>query len=148
MALRIMAQYICDSSPARKPRWDNMLRDTTKESDALHAIAYKDLTADQMRKYAQEAIQSPVYVDGKKMGQMFMSYVNSASFEDEEKFAIEVTGDHRTLQQKAFRHFVASIKRWAIAARAGMFDLRNEDTAKASRAIVEKVGDGLTARYI
>jgi len=68
--------------------------------------------------------------------------VNSFGIEDiKEAFAEEVRRDHRTLQQNFMRCVLALVERWAEDHDAGMYDLRNEDTCRISRKIVDALGD-------
>ena len=64
------------------------------------------------------------------------SYISS-----EEAFVDCVMRDHRTLQQGMFRLFVACIREWAKAYDEGRYDLRNEQTCKLCKRIVEKTDD-------
>lgn len=73
--------------------------------------------------------------------------VNKYSF-DNASFANEITTSHRTLQQSAMRAFVECIKEWADDYEAGAYDLRNEDTVRLCRDIVEQFGDRLYLRFV
>ena len=84
-------------------------------------------------------------VGGKKMGELFMRFCNSYTTESEE-FAEEVTNDHPTLQQTAFRTMLACIEKWS---KKKYFDLRNEGTVKACKKIVEALGeDGVYLPFV
>jgi len=50
-------------------------------------------------------------------------------------------GTHRTLQQGSFALMLACIDQWAKDADAGNFDLRNEETVKMAKQIVESFGE-------
>ena len=81
-------------------------------------MTYKDVKAAQSAEAAKDLI----------------NVLNAFSF-DNESFASEVLASHRTLQQSAFRVFIACIEKWAEAYESGCYDLRNEQTAKLSHAM-------------
>ena len=58
-----------------------------------------------------------------------------------EAFAKTLTNEHRTLQQDAFRAFVACLEKWAEARKEGYFDARNEATVTLSAHILDIVPD-------
>ena len=63
-----------------------------------------------------------------------------ASF-DAETFAMEVRCDHRTSQQNTARVVFALIKQWASDYDKRHYDLRNEDTVRTCKDIVEGMPD-------
>ena len=65
--------------------------------------------------------------------------VNEMSF-DQAAFADELLRQHRSLQQNAFRSFLAVIGAWAKLA-PNQCDLRNEYTVEKSREIVDLLGE-------
>jgi hypothetical protein len=68
---------------------------------------------------------------------------------DYETFANEVRREHRTIQQNTARVLFALIERWAGDYESGNFDLRNEDTVRACKDIVENVSiDAFNLRHI
>ena len=67
----------------------------------------------------------------------FINAINFMSFRSKD-FVEVVTRAHRTLQQSAFRLFMACIKEWATHEH---YDARNEATVKLSKRIVEALGD-------
>lgn len=64
------------------------------------------------------------------------------------EFAAEVTNDHRTLQQLTFGLFLECIREWAKDCDSGHFDARNEATVKASKRMVEALGEDVHLPYI
>ena len=64
--------------------------------------------------------------------------VNEMSF-DAVSFAEAIRRDHRSLQQSTMRVFVELLKQWAEDANTGNFDLRNEDTVKLARDLLDGV---------
>lgn len=77
--------------------------------------------------------------NAKEVAQDLMYGVNTMSLNPKE-FVEVVTGDHRTLQQAAFRLFISCIKEWATHEH---YDARNETTVKLSKRIVEALGDDM-----
>ena len=68
---------------------------------------------------------------------------------DYETFANEVRREHRTIQQNTARVLFKLIQRWAGDYESGNFDLRNEDTVRACKDIVENVSiDAFNLRHI
>ena len=62
--------------------------------------------------------------------------VNNMSFKGKE-FAQEMGRQHRTLQQNFTRACVAWLEHLAEMEKAGRFDLRNEDSCKLARKIID-----------
>lgn len=77
-------------------------------------------------------------VNGEELARILMSAVNGGL--DRKAFVKGVMNEHRTLQQLAFGLFAMCIQEWA---KQEHWDLRNEDTIKASKEIVEKVDLGV-----
>lgn len=69
---------------------------------------------------------------------------------DPKAFADAVRREHRSIQQSVFIAVVALLDGWARDADTNNFDLRNEDTVKASLRLMNAVGgtDGLGVRRI
>jgi hypothetical protein len=70
-------------------------------------------------------------------GNDFIGGINYMAFHPAD-FVEVVTRAHRTLQQSAFKLFMACIKEWATHE---YYDARNEATVKLSRRIVAALGD-------
>ena len=78
----------------------------------------------------------------------FIRAVNEINF-DAESFAGEVRREHRTIQQNTALVLFNLIQRWAGDYESGNFDLRNEDTVRACKDIVENVStDAFNLRHI
>jgi hypothetical protein len=67
----------------------------------------------------------------------------------EEHFADMITSCHRTIQQNIFRLFLPTIKKWARAYEENRYDLRNEDTVKTCKKMIDALGEeDLYLRFI
>jgi len=77
--------------------------------------------------------------NAKEVASDLMQGINTMSLNPKD-FVEVVTGDHRCLQQSAFRLFVACIKEWATHEQ---YDGRNEATVTLSKRIVAMMGDEL-----
>ena len=66
------------------------------------------------------------------------SFVNSMSTDKERLFAKAMMNEHRTLQQSTMRLFMTCIEEWS---KQKFSDLRNEQTIKLCKKIIEAVGD-------
>lgn len=72
------------------------------------------------------------------------NFVNSYS-RGAKEFADCLDKEHRTLQQSMMGVFAACIRKWA---EMKYYDLRNEDTVKFCKKLVEQFGDEMYFRYI
>lgn len=77
--------------------------------------------------------------NAKEVAQNLMQGINTMSLNPTE-FVEVVTNDHRTLQQAAFRLFMASVREWATHEH---FDARNEATVTLSKRIVAALGEDI-----
>jgi hypothetical protein len=85
--------------------------------------------------------------DGKTAAESFSDFVNNYTA-DEEGFVNQLVNcTHRTLQQSAFKVMFMCIKAWSEKTE-GQYDLRNEDTVKMSKKMVEAVKDEDYIRFI
>lgn len=85
--------------------------------------------------------------DGKTVAEDFSNFVNSFGC-DEDGFVHQlVNNTHRTLQQSAFKVMFMCIKAWSEK-NEYQYDLRNEDTVKMSKKMVEAVKDEDYIRFI
>ena len=75
----------------------------------------------------------------RQVAEQLVDGINRMSL-DSKEFVDVVTTSHRTLQQMAFRLFIACIKEWATHTRS---DARNEATVNLSKRIVEALGDDI-----
>lgn len=73
----------------------------------------------------------------REVAEALMDGINTMSFYPQ-PFVDVVTREHKTLQQSAFRLFMACVKEWATHE---YYDDRNEATVKLSKRIVEALGD-------
>lgn len=80
---------------------------------------------------------------GIETGKKLMSMVNSYNNQEILDFIQNVTSDHRTLQQSAFRVFMKCVDVWAENYNSGNYDLRNEQTCKMSAEIKKLFEDNL-----
>lgn len=111
----------------------------------LDALASADTTGvyEEMKRLMSESASEAFKQHTKTadVAELLMDAVNSSSF-DEEEFATVITQrTHRTLQQSFFRGIMATIKKWSEFNKAGIYDLRNEATVKASTKIEEALKD-------
>lgn len=83
-------------------------------------------------------------MDGKELAKLFAEHVNSAH---PDKFVIEMLNEHRTLQQNFMKVVVLYVRELAKL-NENQYDLRNEDSVKLAKAIVERCSDELYLRYI
>lgn len=65
----------------------------------------------------------------------FMNFCNGASKSQMEAFAVEVTSDHRTIQQTAFTTMMRCVQNWAEMEHNGRYDERNRMTCLSSKQI-------------
>jgi len=72
---------------------------------------------------------------GEKMAKELSNFVNNFNC-DVDGFVREITNQHRTLQQNAFRLFMRCIVEWANRDDC-QFDLRNEATVKICKEIMK-----------
>lgn len=77
------------------------------------------------------------YEEGARVAKDLMAFINNVSFSPD-GFVEKVCGNHRTLQQSAFRLFMHCVKRWA-STKEGWYDARNEATIKACKLIMKRV---------
>lgn len=73
----------------------------------------------------------------KEFAEKLSKFVNNYGCPMKE-LAQEVLNDHRTLQQTTMRLFMTVIEEWS---KQEQYDLRNEQTIKLSKKIMEAVGD-------
>lgn len=76
--------------------------------------------------------------DGKEVAEVVGRFVNIATH-DAEGFVQEMTTQHPTLQQNSFRLFVACMKEWENKLETERYDLRNEQTVKMSKTMLDSV---------
>tara|TARA_R110000823_G_scaffold25325_13_gene74627 strand:+ start:352 stop:630 length:279 start_codon:yes stop_codon:yes gene_type:complete len=72
---------------------------------------------------------------------------NSFSFQPV-TFAETVRREHRTIQQSVGRAMFQLIQQWALDAETGNYDLRNEQTVKSCKAIVDSGAINAGVPYI
>lgn len=77
----------------------------------------------------------------KEVAESLGELTNWGGAQEEQEFAAAIMREHRTLQQKIMRLFLATCKNWAAADKPGWYDARNEDTIKAAVKIVETTKD-------
>ena len=92
-------------------------------------------------------------LDGQEIAKQIAGELTTAANRmdfDPKTFADAVRREHRSIQQSVFTAVVALLDGWAQDADTGNYDLRNEDTVKASLRIMNAVGgtDGLGVRHI
>ena len=62
-------------------------------------------------------------------------------------FAEEVVSDHRTLQQNFMNCIIATLKKWKEMYDKEWYDLRNEETVKMAKRMIDAL-DGNTTRSL
>lgn len=74
---------------------------------------------------------------GKEMADMLTDFVNNFNTEPQKEFAETIVyRTHRTLQQSVFGSFLMCIQLWAKMYDEGNYDLRNEETCKQAKQIM------------
>lgn len=78
---------------------------------------------------------------GSEIAQQLSILVNGGSRKDREDFIKSLVHDHPTLQQSTFRLMMEALRMWAKKYDEGHYDLRNEQTCKMAKMMLEAVKD-------
>lgn len=103
---------------------------------------YRDLgttVADVHGESAEDFIQDKLFKSVKPLGELLEKLANSGEKEVLAQLASVITRNtHRTLQEELFHNFVLPmIRQWANAFDTGVYDARNEWTAKTCKKLLE-----------
>ncbi|HQL12037.1 MAG TPA: hypothetical protein PK507_03395 [bacterium] len=86
---------------------------------------------------------------GEEMAKSFSDFVNSFDTSRHKEFAEKLCyNTHRTLQQSSMAVMMECMKLWAEMYDKGWYDLRNEQTCKLAKKIVDEFKDEIYMPFI